>query len=233
MTDISYGALSQMRPRTPREKARDAALAQSVMSRQSAGWQPEYEKEPVLEEPMFSPLDLIGAAPLAKLANLLKKVPVKAIDRTIPTNLSFKEYGPDQLSQIDEILAPWLRVGSKVNPEDRDIFMQMRKVYGMRPETRTRVMFDKETPVGAYQLSSQDGKGYLPNLAVTEQGKGYGSALMNHAIMNKENPFYLISAPGKEGFYRKFGGKETTDDISRFDFKRGGLIQMKECNRGR
>lgn len=96
MTDITYGALSRMRPRTPREKARDAALAQSVMSRSRDEWQPEYQREPGLESPMVSPEDLLlmgGPSALKAVGSALRNarllggksgaIPIREFERNV------------------------------------------------------------------------------------------------------------------------------------------------------
>lgn len=171
---------------------------------------------------------------LAKIAQLLGR---RAKPRELPSGYLMREFGPEQREAIDELIAPLRAVGSKVDPDDRDIFTSMRNTFTVNPDARTRFLFNPEGRVlGGYQLATRDSGRYVPNVAVTEQGKGYGAMLMNHAMATREAPTFLVSAPGKEGFYRKLGMKEVVDpdtDVSSFKFCRGGLVQYKECNCGR
>lgn len=171
---------------------------------------------------------------LTKLAQMLSR---KAKPKELPAGYVMREFGPQEREAIDDIIGPLRAVGSRVHPDDRDIFTAMRNTFTVNPDARTRFLFTPEGQVaGGYQLASRDSGRYIPNVAVTEQGKGFGSMLMNHAMQNREAPTFLVSAPGKEGFYRKMGMKEAVDpdtDVSSFMFKKGGLIQMKECNCGR
>lgn len=172
---------------------------------------------------------------LSRLAELFAKV--RAKPKELPPGYIIKEFTPMQREAIDEIIGPLRAVGSKVDPDDRDIFTAMRNTFKVNPDARTRFLFTPEGRVaGGYQLATRGAERYIPNVAVSEQGKGYGSMLMNHAMSTKEAPTFLVSAPGKEGFYRKMGMKETVDpdtDVASFRFRRGGLIQMKECSCGR
>jgi len=150
--------------------------------------------------------------------------------RELPPGYAIREFGPEQRQAIDEILGPLRAVGSKVDPDDRDIFTAMRNTFNVNPDARTRFLFTPEGQVaGGYQLASRDKGRYIPNVAVAEQGNGYGRMLMNHAIDTREAPTFLISAPGKEGFYRKAGLSEKSDDgISSFHFRQGGLVQYSK-----
>lgn len=199
----------------------------SVMSRPATPdpmASPEYDAvESVAPEAWLGLLGGLGRVALSRLA--------PKVSRELPAGFSIKEFGasPADREAIDELLKPWLAARSPVHPDDRDIFMSMRNTYRINPNARTRFLLDEtQTPRGAYQIANRGEESYLPNVGVTEQGKGYGRALLNHAVSTRENPSFLVSAPGKETFYRKLGLMEKADDgISSFHFRQGGLIQMK------
>lgn len=148
--------------------------------------------------------------------------------RALPEGMSIRELGSSALDRdaLDEILKPWLQVGSKVHPDDRAIFNDMRSALENYPNIRTRVLLSpEEQPIGAYQLVNRGLSRYMPNLGVSEQGKGIGTSLLGHAKATREAPTSLYSAPGKEGFYRKQGLKESNEDgISKFSFAQGGVV---------
>ena len=220
--------------RSQRIKDRNDPMRDSVMSRQSV--------DPLAYSPEQDALERVEPESYLSMLGLLKGLTRSAsskVSRALPEGMSVKEFGstPADREAIDQILGPWLARGSKVSPDDRDIFMSMRNIYDRNPNTRTRVLIDETRgPLGAYQITNRGGSSYIPNVGVSAVGQGYGKALMNHAISNKENPTFLVSAPGKEGFYRKVGMREMIDpdtEVSSFHFKQGGLVQYKECNCGK
>lgn len=168
---------------------------------------------------------------LAKIAQMLR--PTVKVAKELPPGFTMREFGPTEREAIDEIIGPLRAVGSKVNPDDRDIFTMMRNTFKVNPEARTRFIFTPEGQVaGGYQVAPREKSMYIPNVAVAEQGQGYGRMLMEDAMRNREGPTFLVSAPGKEGFYRKMGMREQIDpdtDVSSFSFRRGGLVQACEC----
>jgi len=145
--------------------------------------------------------------------------------RTLPKGMTVRELGGSPLDReaLDEILKPWLKVGSSVTPEDRVIFSDMRRAVESYPDIRTRVMMANEEPVGAYQLVNKGDSRYIPNVAVAKQRQGVGTALMDHARSTREAPTSLYAMPGKEGFYRKQGMNEKIEDgLAKFSFAQGG-----------
>ena len=92
----------------------------------------------------------------------------------------------------------------------------------------------------AYQLSPREQGTYLPYLLSTEKGLGHQALEDAYQQAKKqwpEKPVFLYSTPHAEDFYdRQIPQgwiKSSEDGIPKYERKaRGGLVQMKERNRG-
>jgi len=103
------------------------------------------------------------------------------------------------------------------------------------PGVRTHVFNDPQgRAMGAYQLKADKGATDIPYFL--SDVPGLGTEMLEDAyFLSPTRPTKLTAIPGSEGFYRKQKGwvENQDDGISRFQKKKkGGLIQMKECNCG-
>lgn len=107
---MDYQTILQAQLRTPEEKLRAARLAQSVMTKPAEGWQPEYEKEPGLEQ--VNPEDWVPGPGTIKAAALKAAAAAKALPAAAMAGI-IRKGGMEDLVAIHQTsprrLWPWVQ----------------------------------------------------------------------------------------------------------------------------